>query len=204
MAQTNSYNQNEITVSSFGDITARVVEACKQQQPGNGLRALRVFLRRIDKQGDGLLDPSEFKFGMKAFGVDISEQEMAALLKYFDTSKCGRISLNEMLHAMRSNSLNEVREKAVCAAYNKFDTNRNQTVTIGQLVDNYDPTINPQYQSGAKSGEQLLKEFSIGWDSSSRDQVVSLAEFVDYYKDVSPTIMGDHVFENMIKNTWNL
>ena len=68
---------------------------------------------------------------MKAFGVDISEQEMAALLKYFDTSKCGRISLNEMLHAMRSNSLNEAREKAVCAAYNKFDTNRNQTVTIG-------------------------------------------------------------------------
>jgi Ca2+-binding EF-hand superfamily protein len=61
---------------------------------------------------------------MKAFGVEITEQEMAALLKYFDTSMCGRISLNEMLHAMRSNSMNEAREAAVTAAYNKFDAKR--------------------------------------------------------------------------------
>jgi len=58
---------------------------------------------------------------MKAFGVEITEEEMAALLKYFDTSKCGKISLNEMLHAMRSNSLNAKREAAIEAAYNKFD-----------------------------------------------------------------------------------
>ena len=38
----------------------------------------------------------------------------------------------------------------------------------------------------------------------SRDQVISLAEFVDFYRDVSPTITKDEFFENMIKNTWNL
>jgi Ca2+-binding EF-hand superfamily protein len=50
---------------------------------------------------------------------------MAALLKFFDTSLSGKISLNEMLHAMRSNSLNAAREACVCAAYNKFDRNGN-------------------------------------------------------------------------------
>jgi Ca2+-binding EF-hand superfamily protein len=62
---------------------------------------------------------------MKAFGVEITEEEMAALLKYFDTSKSGKISLNEMLHAMRSSSLNARREAIIEAAYNKLDRNGN-------------------------------------------------------------------------------
>ena len=34
--------------------------------------------------------------------------------------------------------------------------------------------------------------------------VINLAEFLDFYKDVSPAIMADNVFENMVKNTWGL
>jgi len=82
---------------------------------------------------------------MKAYGVEISEDEMHALLKYFDTNRDGKISLNEMMHAMRSNSLNDRRQAIVEAAYNKLDRTGRQNVTIGDLKANYDVTPNPDY-----------------------------------------------------------
>jgi Ca2+-binding EF-hand superfamily protein len=56
-----------------------------------------------------LVHPTDFKFGLKKYGCEISEDEMMSLLKYFDTAKCGYLSVNEMMHAMRSSSLNEKR-----------------------------------------------------------------------------------------------
>lgn len=49
-----------------------------------------------------------------------------------------------------------------------------------------------------------MQEFLCVWETSARDGVINLAEFLDFYKDVSPCIMADNVFENMVRNTWNL
>ena len=158
----------------------------------------------MDRNQDGLLDPAEFRMGMKAFGCEITEDEMHALLKYFDTNKDGKISLNEMLHAMRSNSLNATRQACVEKAYNKLDKTGRQMVTIADLKANYDCSPNPQFQSGLKTCAQLCNEFINCWDTAALDGVISEAEFIDYYRDVSPSIISDSVFENMVKNTWNL
>ena len=88
---------------------------------------------------------------MRAYGVELTQDDLNSLIKYFDTHRIGRISLNEMLHAMRSNSLNQAREACVEAAYNRLDVNGNQTVTIGTLIDNYDHKINPEFINGWKS-----------------------------------------------------
>lgn len=65
-------------------------------------------------------------------------------------------------------------------------------------------TPNPEYQSGKKSAGQIVGEFLGVWETQARDAVISLAEFVDYYTDVSPTIISDDVFENMLRNTWRI
>lgn len=109
-----------------------------------------------------------------------------------------------MLHAMRSNSMNARREACVEAAYNSLDKSKNQTVTIADLEDNYDCTVNPEYVRGIKTAEHLKEEFRACWDTVARDYVVPLGEFLDFYKDVSPSIISDEVFENMVKNTWHL
>ncbi len=100
-----------------------------------------------------MVHPTNFKFGLKAYGIDITEEEMFSLLKYFDTTKCVMLSVNEMFHAMRSNSMNARRQAVVEAAYNKLDRNRNPSVTICDLEDNYDVTPNPQFQEGSKSAD---------------------------------------------------
>jgi len=49
-----------------------------------------------------------------------------------------------------------------------------------------------------------MNEFKSIWDTNKRDAIISFSEFLDYYKDVSPTIISDEVFENMLRFTWNL
>lgn len=99
--------------------------------------------------------PEDLKYAFRAFGAEISMDELNALMKYFDTARCGRLSINEMLHAMRSNSLNEAREKCVVQVYQKLDKRGGQNVTIGDLLDNYDVTPNPEFVNGRKSAAQL-------------------------------------------------
>ena len=72
-------------------------------------------------------------------------------MKFFDETRSGKISINDMLHAMRSSSLNPRREAAVCALYNRLDKSGNQCVTIADLDAAYCITPNPEYQAGVKS-----------------------------------------------------
>jgi Ca2+-binding EF-hand superfamily protein len=113
----NPYVERTSSVTNFSDITKRVIEACKFKSAANGLRGLKVEFKKLDKNGDGFIDPVEFKFGLKAYGIEVTEDELKALMKYFDTNRDGKISLNEMIHAMRSGSLNERRAGLVEKLY---------------------------------------------------------------------------------------
>ena len=64
-------------------------------------------------------------------------------------------------------------------------------MTIADLEQNYDVSPNPEYVFGNKTAHQLKSEFLLAWDTCARDGVVTFAEFMDYYMDVSPTIKSD-------------
>jgi hypothetical protein len=95
----NPYVEKSVGVNNLNDIASRIIAGCRDRSPGNGLRALRVSLRRVTL--NGMVDPVELKYGLRTFGVELSEDESQSLLKSFDPSRCGKISLNELLHCLR-------------------------------------------------------------------------------------------------------
>jgi len=95
----NPYVAKEVVVSNLNELAGRIIAGCKDKSPGNGLRALRVALRRT--VADGLIDPVDLKYGLRAFGVELREDESAMLLKNFDPRRCGKLSVNELLHVIR-------------------------------------------------------------------------------------------------------
>ena len=99
-----------------------------------------------------MIDPVDLKYGLRTFGVELTEDESQALLKSFDPTRCGKLSVNELLHCIRQSSWNTTREACATIAYNKLDVRGNQSVTIEDLECGYDPTPNPEYQYGTKSG----------------------------------------------------
>jgi len=156
---TNPYVVNEVNVSNLADLRQRIIDGCKTMSPANGLRALRIALKRLDHNKNGLCEPVEMKYGLRAFGIDISEDEAALLLKNFDPSRSGKLSVNEILHVIRGDSLNERRCGIVVAAYNSLDKSGNQEVTIEDLERGYDVSPNPEFVFKTKSADQIVAEF---------------------------------------------
>ena len=56
-------------------IKERIMEACYARNEDN-LDSLKTIFDKLDRDGNGSLDPVEFKRGMKAFGVDLTEEEV--------------------------------------------------------------------------------------------------------------------------------
>ena len=108
---------------------------------------MRVIFRSLDKEQNGLIDPVDFKYGLRALGCEINEDELRSLMKFFDETRSGKISLNDVLHAMRSSSFNDRRQSAVEAVYKRLDKAGNETLTVQDLDSCYNATPNPEFQT---------------------------------------------------------
>lgn len=42
------------------------------------------------------------------------------------------------------------------------------------------------------------------WETHKKDGIVTVEEFLDYYKDISASIDGDDYFELVIRNAWHI
>ena len=56
--------------------------------------------------------------------------------------------------------------------------------------------------AGKKSEEEVMREFMKKWDTQNSDGIITLDEFIEYFKDVSASIDRDDYFELMMKNAW--
>lgn len=63
-------------MNNFGDIANRFIVACKARSAANGLRSARILFRAHDKDQNGLIDPVDFKFGVRNLGIEIGEDEL--------------------------------------------------------------------------------------------------------------------------------
>jgi len=78
------------------------------------------MFRALDKNGDKNIDPTEFKYAMRDYGIKISDLEVNAITKYFDSDWNGKISFNEFMRAIRG-EMNERRRKMVHMAFKVLD-----------------------------------------------------------------------------------
>jgi Ca2+-binding EF-hand superfamily protein len=147
----NPYQDRQIDIDNFESLKAKVLEVCRKRS-ANGIRGLRIMFKGMDRNGNGSLDPVEFKYGMRDFGLNISEAEVTAILKYFDTNKDGKLSFDEFLRAIRGD-LNERRRKMVHMAYKVLDKDGSGQVTIADIEQAYDVSQHPDFQSGRKTKE---------------------------------------------------
>ena len=192
----------EPEVEPFAEMRAKIIALCKKRS-GNGLRGLRIMFRAMDRNGNKTLDPIEFKYAMRDYGLPISDQEVTQIVKYFDTNRDGKISFDEFLRAIRG-ELNDRRTDLVHMAYKVLDKSGDGLVTLDDVMTAYDATCHPDFIGGRKTEKEIISEFMQVWETHKKDGIVTVEEFEDYYKDISASIDEDDYFELMIRNAWHI
>ncbi len=174
-----------------------------RQRGTYGVRGLGRVFRRMDNSGDRKLDRQEFTWGLKENGHSLSPSEFERLFKYFDKNNDGKLSYDEFIRALRGD-LNARRRAVIGRAFAKFDKTGNGVVDLADLAGVYDVSKHPRFKSGSNTKDELLEEWLSQWDTINKDGKVSLAEFEEFYKDVSASIDDDDYFEVMMSNAWRL
>ena len=163
----NPYMEKYVQISNFEELRNKVVALCKQRS-ANGLRGLRIMFRAMDRNRNGSLDPVEFKYAMRDYGIKLSEIEVSQIVKHFDTNKDGKLSFDEFLRAIRGD-LNPRRQNIVHQAYKVLDKDGSGQVTIKDIEIAYDVSFHPDYQSGRKTAREVLAEFMTVWETHKKD-----------------------------------
>ncbi len=66
-----------------------------EAQKANEKINLKAAFNQFDKDGNGFISNSELKVTMKELGVDLTDQEVADMIKAADTNKDAKISFEE-------------------------------------------------------------------------------------------------------------
>lgn len=101
--------------------------------------------------------------------------------------------------------MNLRRKQFVYYAFKALDSDGSGVIHADELASKYDCSKHPEVIKGEKTEEEVLKEFASQWDDENApDGKITLAEFLEYYKDISASIDSDEYFELMMRNAWHI
>lgn len=168
-----------------------------------GIRGLAKVFRQMDDNGNRLLDPEDFKWGLYNYGVYLSDEEIRALIRTFDRNSDGVVNFDEFLTTLKG-KMNDRRLRMVALAYEKLDKNGDGRVTLDDIAQIYDASKHPEVKAGRMTEEQVFNQYMSMWDTEKPDGIITMSEFARYYEDLSASIDSDEYFEAVIKSAWNL
>ncbi|ETI46083.1 hypothetical protein L917_09136 [Phytophthora nicotianae] len=184
----------------------RIREGILEAGGKNGIRTLGVILRRMDQNGNGMVEFEEFRDGIAHLGgSDADPEELERTFRYFDRDQSGKITVDELMRGLRG-SMPKRRILLVKKAFALLDTSGDGKATLEEVERLYDASQHPEVLAGRmKPRDAMLEMMSAFEQSDSRgDGVITWHEFLEYYKDLSAGISNDDEFELMIRNAWHL
>lgn len=186
-------------------IKFRLTERC-------GLIGLHTFLKALstfDESGDGAFDAEELRWGLREFGISVSEDETLSLIRMFDADGGGTLSLAELMVALRDETMSERRVMMVKRVFHALcrdagvDAGEDAVVPIASLRARFNAFGDERVQRGDPNWppRDVTNNFFAVLDDGG-DGEVSAAEFRALYENVSPAIDDDAAFEGVLQQFW--
>ena len=176
-----------------------------------GIMSIRRAFMIADDDNSKTIDIEEFAKFCHDYRVGLTDTEVKKLFEIFDKDHSGQIDYEEFLYGIVG-EMNDFRVSIVKRAFDKLDKNHNGVIELDDIRGTYSARKHPDVLSGKKTEDEVLAEFldtfeyhfSLLNSEKTRDSVVNLEEFIEYYNNISMSIDDDQYFELMMTNAWNL
>jgi Ca2+-binding EF-hand superfamily protein len=123
---------------------------------------------------------------------------------FADITRAGAIDFERFLQAL-AGPMNKQRKDIVDLAFNVLDQDGSGQVDMSDMIKIYNVNSHPDFKSGKKTKEQILREMMDVFDvGGEKDGIISRQEFRNYYQQISAGIDNDNMFELMVRNAWHI
>ncbi|XP_058529451.1 calcyphosin-2 isoform X2 [Ochotona princeps] len=188
-------------------ILKAIQDALKEKLHKRGVRILTglgKYFQQLDKEGDGLLDKSDFQQALKVFHFEISEKDFESLWFILSGDGNGKVDYGEFKRAIIG-EMNEYRKSFVRKVFMKLDFSKTGFVSIIDIKKSYCAKQHPQVISGHATEEEIKSSFfETLRECCSKPDEVSYGEFEDYYEGLSIGIVNDEDFVNVLHTPWGI
>ncbi|XP_053777346.1 calcyphosin-2 [Desmodus rotundus] len=184
-----------------------IQDGLKKQLHNKGVRILTglgKYFQQLDKEGNGLLDKSDFKQALKVFHLQVSEKDFESSWLILSDNGSGKVDYGEFKRAIVG-EMNEYRKSFVRKAFMKLDFNKTGSVPIMNIRKCYCAKKHPQVISGHSTEEEIKLSFlETLKDACSKSDEVSYGEFEDFYEGLSIGVVGDERFATILRTPWGI
>ena len=168
-----------------------------------GIKGLGRLFKIVDDNSDNTIDlKTELPKLMSDVGIILNKTEMSELIRLLDRSGDGKISYDEFLYQMAP-PLSEERIKWINKAFDKLDVDGSGLVNIADLEAIHNPKTSELVKMGKTTANQIFSNLLKSYDDDG-DGMISRDEFIDYYREISPSIDTDEYFAEMMRSAWKL
>eukprot|EP00759_Apiculatamorpha_spiralis_P020182 PhF_6_TR25661/c0_g1_i1/m.36132 len=182
-----------------------------------GMRGFRSTLFTVDQDRDGCVDRVELIIATQRYGSTIPLAEMNLCVQYFLNEdslqsnlprprKEGLIHIDTIMNVLRGGDAtwSLERQKVTKKAFETVDTAFGKSrVCVRDLCKFIKVKEIPSVLSQAQSEQTALMHFANLWLKSENSEV-SLENFVELWKDVSPGLPQENDFVNAMKKMWSV
>ena len=162
----------------------------------------RLFLIADDNTDKKLDVHNELPKLMNDIGIILNKTELNELVRLMDKDGTGTIDYEEFLYQMAP-PMNETRITWVNKAFDKLDVDGTGSVSVADIAAIHNSAKDETIKLGKTTVnavfQNLLKSYS-----DDGDDKISREEFIDYYREISPSFDDDEYFIEMIKSAWKL
>lgn len=107
--------------------------------------------------------------------------------------------------------MNQNRKNICIAAFKKLDTTGDGIIDITDIKVKYNAKKHPDVMMGKRTEDEVLYDFLDTFEShyslnhpDSKDHIINLDEWLEYYNNVSSNIDSDEYFKIMMVNAYGL
>ncbi|XP_053386870.1 calcyphosin-like protein isoform X1 [Mercenaria mercenaria] len=199
------YKQAQAENRRVLDLLEQLRNQCLLKGVG-GLKSLAVFFRRMDTDFSKRLCYQELDEGMKAYGLEVEQNDVKMLFEAFDRDKNKQIDFLELIAKLRP-PMTKLRIEVINQAFDVLDANKDGVLKLEDLKIVYSTNAkqHPKFISGEWTEEQVLRNFLDSIDTPGNpDGKVTREEFMNYYAGVSSTVDDDSYFDLMMRACYGL
>lgn len=168
-----------------------------------GVKGIGRLFKIADDNANSSIDlHNELPKLMNDIGIILNKTELQELTRLLDRDGSGTISYDEFLYQMAP-PINEERIKWINKAFDKLDVDGSGIVEIADLEAVHNPEKSELIRLGKTNANAIFTNLLRSYDDDG-DGKITRDEFIDYYREISPSIETDEYFATMMQNAWKL